>query len=124
MAITTEAYGPTDRLPDRTRGEWQSGHLIGDGTSVAVQAGAGELGPVHNNVAVAGSVSFHDAVGGTTLNAANRILLADTATIGIKNEVSYPFRLGLSVVTTAATNEVTFDFYGRATLNPHQFGVA
>lgn len=122
MALSTEAYGPTDRNPDRTRGEWQSGHLIGDGTSVAVAAGCGELGPVHNNVAVAGSCSFHDAIQGASLTAANRILLVDTAAIGIKNEQSYPFRQGLQVVTTAGTNEVTFDFTGRATLNPRTFG--
>lgn len=123
MALTTEAYGPTDRNPDRTKNEWQTGHLIGDGTSVAVAAGCGEIGPVFNDVAVAGSVSFHDAISGASLTAANRLLLCDTAAIGQKSQDSIPFRQGLQVVTTAATNEVTFDFTGRATTNPRTFGV-
>lgn len=122
MALSTEAYGPTNRNPDRTKDEWQTGHLIGDGTSVAVAAGTGELGPIHNNVAVAGSASFHDAIQGASLTAANRILLVDTAAIGLKNEKTYIFRQGLQVITTAATNEITFGFTGRATLNPRTFG--
>jgi len=122
MALTTEAYGPTDRNVNRNVGEWQTGHLVGDGTSVAVGAGDGVLGPVHNNVAVAGSVSFHDAISGASLDATNRILLCDTAAIGTKSAESFPFRRGLQVVTTAGTNEVTFDFTGRATLNPRTFG--
>jgi hypothetical protein len=122
MALTTEAYGPTDRNPDRTRGEWQIAHLIGDGTAVVVAAGAGELGPILNNVNIAGSCSFHDAVQGAALDATNRIVRIDTASIIAKTDESYAFRQGLQVVTTAATNDVTFGFYGRATLNPRTFG--
>ena len=123
MAITTEAYGPTDRNPNRGLGDFQTGHLIGDGTSVAVAAGCGLIGTVHNNLAVAGSVSFHDAISGATLNAANRLLLVDTAAIGVKGETVIPFRQGLSVVTSAATNDVTFQLIGRATSSPRTFGV-
>ena len=123
MAITTEAYGPTDRNPDRSLGEFQTGHLIGDGTSVAVAAGDGVIGTIHNNVAVAGSVSFHDAVSGASLSAANRLLLVDTSAIGVKAEMIIPFRQGLQVVTSAATNDATFQLTGRATSSPRFFGV-
>ena len=122
MALTTEAYGPTDRNPDRTRAEWQTGHYIGDTTGTLAVTGAGELGPVHNNVAIAGSVSFHDVATAAGVTAANRILLADTAAIGTKNAESFAFRAGLVVVTTAATNDITFGLFGRSTLNPRTFG--
>lgn len=124
MAITTEAYGPTDRNPDTTKGEYQTGHLIGDGTSVAVAAGCGVIAFVVNDVAVAGSVSFHDAVQGASLDGTNRLLLCDTAAIGQKYQgPPIPFRQGLQVVTSAGTNEVTFGFSGRKTTNPRTFGV-
>jgi hypothetical protein len=124
MAVTTAAFGPTDRTPDRTRGEWQTGHLIGDGTTVAVARGNGELGPIWNNIAVAGTVDFHDAIEGASLDATNRLLRVDTTAAGQKSEDSIAFRQGLQVVTSAATNDVTFNLWGRATLNPRQFGVA
>jgi hypothetical protein len=124
MALTTEAYGPTERNPDASLNEWQVARLVGNGTASVVAAGAGVVGAVYNNFPVAGSFSLHDAVTGATLNATNRILFIDTTTVGLKSSEPIVFSSGLQVVTPSASNEVTFNFRGRATLNPRQFGVA
>lgn len=123
MALTTEDYGPTERMPQSATGEWQRAHLIGDGTSVAVAAGSGEFNAVHNNVPIAGSASFHDAVSGATLNAANRLLFIDTLAQGLKTNYNrYSFRQGLQIVTTAALCDIVFQLSGRPTVSPRTFG--
>lgn len=118
MAISTELYGPKDRTPDYARGGWQYCHLIGDGSAQCFD-GAGEIGDIINNVAVAGTVSFYDVATGGTANAANRLALFDTTALGpLKKSGPFAVSNGLRVVTTAGTNDITFQLRGRAITKP------
>lgn len=123
MALTTIDYSPLDRNPDYANGEMQQVHLIGDGSEQCFD-GAGEVGDVINNVAVAGSVSVHDVATGESAAAANRIALFDTAALGpLAKAKRFKVENGLRLVTTAATNDVTVQIRGRQTVSLRIFGV-
>lgn len=122
MAITTETYEPTDRNATPRLQEWQTGHIIGDGTA-RVFTGNGELGRVRSNINIAGTVDFHDADADDTLDATNRILRASSAVVGEISEISFLVRKGLAIVTSAATADITFQLRGRPTVSPRTFGI-
>lgn len=121
MAITTQDYEPEDRNPDYARGEWQYCHIIGDGSAQCFD-GYGEFGDLINNIAVAGTVSVHDVATGGTADATNRIALYDTTALGpLKKAGPWIVRRGLRVVTSAATNDITFQLRGRQITNVRTF---
>lgn len=121
MAITTESYEPTDRLPHYGQGEWQTGHVIGDGT-LRVFTGNGELGRIRSNVNIAGTIDFHDADADDTLDATNRIVRASSAVVDTVSEEQFTVRKGLAIVTSAETADVTFQLRGRPTVSSRNFG--
>lgn len=122
MAITTEDYQPDNRNVDVTLGEWQTCHLIGDGSAQCFD-GNGELGDIINNIAVAGTAQFYDVATGGSVSAVNRIALIDTTALGpLKKAGPFRVRRGLRVVTSAATNDISFQLRGRPTVASYTFG--
>lgn len=121
MAITTADYSPVNRNPDFANEEWQQVHIIGDGT-LQVFDGHGYFADVINNVAVAGTVSIHDMATGGTPTAANRIALYDTTALGaLAKAKKWIVESGLAIITSAATNDVTIQIRGRATVSTRTF---
>lgn len=121
MAFTTEDYQPRDYMPNFALGEWQYAHLIGAGESQAF-TGGGEFGDVHNNVAVAGTVSIHDVAAGGTADATNLVALYDTTALGpLKKTGPWSVSRGLRIITSAATNNVTVALRGRQTISTRTY---
>ena len=121
MAITVALFGPTKHLPIVGHKEFQTLHLVGDGTQVVVPAGAGVLHALH--VGVVGTLAiFYDVAAGGTVDTTTEILRVATTAIGRQFEGDITFTQGLTVVTTGA-GDLTIEFWGRATVaNPRVFG--
>lgn len=127
MAITANVYTPNDYNPYYARNEYQSLHLVGDGTEVMVQFGGGDLQRV--DVGVAGTLAkFYDtdSPGGTpTLTDATTLIkTVDTSVTGTRATSPVSFQKGLVVITTGSSGDITISFRGRPTKSNRTFGAA
>jgi len=120
MALTA-VYGPTNRNPSYSLGEYQYAQLKGDGTEVMVAAGGGVLARV--NVGVVGTLAkFYDTPAGGTTDDTTLIATVNTSVLGIQFDGPVTFSKGLTVITTGAGTYITVAFSGRPTVSSLSFG--
>lgn len=121
MAISSAVFGPTDRNPDYTKGEWQWLRLVGDGTQVIVPAGMGVVARVVLNVAGTRAQFFDTPSGGTT-DATTMIVNLPVNTLAVGEfDINAVFARGLTVITTGAATDITVLFSGRQTTSSRTF---